>query len=342
MTKEPPKSGRYPEGGLLHEILRVFHGRGEGEVVSGEELSGLLHISRTAVWKHIKTLKELGYEITAEPARGYRLAGTPDLLIPEEVGRDLGVTRLGTRIVGFRETGSTNEVAFRLAEEGAQEGTVVLADSQTKGKGRLGREWLSPPAVNLYCSLVLRPPFPPYAAPQLTFLSAVAVARAIEENTSLSPRIKWPNDLLVNERKVAGLLNEMSAETDHVNFVILGIGVNLNMAEDQIPTGLRHPATSLFIESGSPVNRTRFARSLLKSLDSLYDTYLKAGDGPIREEWLVRSRMAGEQVRVTQQDRELVGRVTGIDGYGALLVRDDSGGEHVVLSGDVKILGTGD
>lgn len=340
MTKEPPKSSRYPEGGLLHEILEVFHGRGEGAVVSGEELSGLLHISRTAVWKHIKTLKELGYEITAEPARGYRLAGTPDLFIPEEVGRDLDVIRLGTRIVGFRETGSTNEVAYRLAEEGAPEGTVVLADSQTKGKGRLGREWLSPPAVNLYCSLILRPPLPPYAAPQLTFLSAVAVARAIEENSTLLPRIKWPNDLLINERKVAGLLNEMSAETDHLNFVILGIGVNLNMAKDQIPSGLRHPATSLFAESGSLVNRTRFARSLLKSLDTLYDTYLTSGDGPIREEWLDRSRMAGEQVRVLQQERELTGRVTGIDGYGALIVRDDSGGEHVILSGDVTLVGT--
>lgn len=338
MTKASPKSGRYPEGGLHHEILTIFHGRGEDEVVSGEELSGLLHISRTAVWKHIKTLKEMGYAITAEPSRGYRLAGAPDLLIPEEVGRELSVTRLGTRIVSFRETDSTNDVAFRLAEDGAEEGTVVLADAQTKGKGRLGREWASPPAVNLYCSLILRPPLPPYAAPQLTFLSAVAVARAIEENSCLLPRIKWPNDLLINDRKVAGLLNEMSAETDHVNFVILGIGVNLNMAQDQFPTGLRHPATSLFIESGSRVSRTRFTRSLLKSLDSLYDTYLKAGDAPIREEWLVRSRMAGEQVRVVQQDVELVGRVTGIDGFGALLVTDGRGEEHRVLSGDVKIL----
>src|SRR6185369_17974712 len=145
------------------------------------------------------------------------------------------------------ETGSTNADAFRLAEEGAAEGTVVLADTQSGGKGRLGRIWSSPPGVNLYCSVILRPSVKPYEAPQLTFLSAVAVARAIEQATGLKPEIKWPNDVLIGGRKVAGLLNEMSAETDRINFVILGLGVNLNMTTAQFPHDLRHPATSLFL-----------------------------------------------------------------------------------------------
>jgi len=321
---------------LNQQILEIFRAR-NGEVVSGEELSGSLRISRTAVWKHIKSLKELGYSIVAVPARGYRLLASPDLLVPAEIAAGLTNKRIGTKIICFNETDSTNNVAFKLAEDGAAEGTVVIADVQSRGKGRLGREWASPDGVNLYCSIILRPSITPVAASQLTFLSVVAVARSVEQSTPLQPWIKWPNDILINGKKIAGLLNEMSAETEKVNFVVLGIGVNVNMRSEQFPADLRHPASSLFIEGGVPVNRNDFVRILLHELDALYDSYLDDGYGAIREEWLVRSQMYGRQVRVSCQDRVMTGVVTGIDDIGALLL-DLDGREERVLSGDVAIL----
>jgi len=322
---------------LDQKILDIFR-QDKGRIVSGEDLSGVLQVSRTAVWKHIKSLMEVGYRIEAIPSRGYRLLEAPDLLIPAEIRAGLNSDRIGRRLVCCRETGSTNEDAFRLAEEEAEEGTVVIAEAQRRGKGRLGRHWESPAGVNLYCSVILRPHILPAKAAQLTFLSVVAAARAIETITSLRPSIKWPNDLLLNGKKVAGLLNEMSAETEKVNFIVLGIGVNINMELAQFPKDLRHPATSLFLETGRPVCRLDFVRALLEALDTLYDTYLQNGYGPVREEWLERCNFLGEKVRITFQKNEINGVATGIDEEGALLVKLPDGGVERVLAGDVTIL----
>jgi BirA family transcriptional regulator, biotin operon repressor / biotin---[acetyl-CoA-carboxylase] ligase len=315
------------------ELLRA----GDG-FASGEALSRHLGVSRTAVWKHVKGLRAQGYRIEAVPARGYRLVGSPDLITPLDLGAGLDTLRVGSRLVFLKETESTNQVAFRLAEEGAPEGTVVIADAQSAGKGRLGRVWISPPGVNLYCSIVLRPPISPVAACQLTFLSVVAVARAIENCTTLAPQIKWPNDILVSGRKVAGLLNEMNAETEKVNFVVLGIGVNLNMKLAQLGEGVRHPATSLLEESGVEVDRSAFARALLTELDRLYDRFLSEGEGPVRAEWLERSAIRGRQVRVSCGAREFGGVVQGVDAFGALLVQTPDGVLETVLSGDVTLV----
>ena len=318
------------------QIVEIFRAR-DGEVVSGAELSTSLLISRTAVWKHIKSLKDAGYSIDAVPARGYRLLSSPDMLLPGEIAAGLATRLIGKKIICFKSIDSTNSAAFRLAEEGAADGTVVIADAQTRGKGRLGREWASPDGVNLYCSVILRPALPPMAAPQLTFLSVIAVARAVEQATSLVPMIKWPNDILIGGKKIAGLLNEMSAETEKVNFIVLGIGVNVNMHPDQFPAELRHPASSLLVEGGEPVNRNSFVRLLLRELDALYDVYLREGYGPIRDEWQSRSQMRGRRVTVTCQDHVISGVVSGIDDIGALIL-DVDGREERVLSGDVKIL----
>jgi BirA family transcriptional regulator, biotin operon repressor / biotin---[acetyl-CoA-carboxylase] ligase len=322
---------------LGRKILRLFLGK-RGEVVSGEEMSGALQVSRTAVWKHIRFLRELGCRIEAVPSRGYRLVAAPDLLLPELIGAGLKSARIGRNLVCLRETGSTNEEAFKLAEEGAEEGTVVVAEAQRRGKGRLGRQWESPAGVNLYCSVILRPPILPARAAQMTFLSSVAVARAIADETSLRPFIKWPNDLLINGRKVAGLLNEMSAETEKVNFIVLGIGVNINMQREQFPGTMRHPATSLFLETGKPVNRVDFTRALLEALDLLYGAYLDHGYGPVREEWLARCNFLGSRVRISFLDNELTGTAKGIDEEGALLVERPDGRVERVLAGDVTIL----
>lgn len=318
-------------------ILRLF--RAEKGYISGEHFSRELGVSRTAVWKHISSLRNDGYLIEAVPSRGYRLVSSPDIIDPHEVRAHLESTGAGRQLEFFKVTVSTNADAFRLAENGAAEGAVVMADSQTGGKGRRGRIWSSPAGVNLYCSVVLRPPIMPHEAPQLTFISAVAVARAIELTTRLTPEIKWPNDLLVSGKKVAGLLNEMSAETDGINFVILGIGVNLNMTADQFPDDLRHPATSLLLESGERVDRSRFTGTMLNELDRLYADFLAHGFGPVRDEWQRRCNANGRRVLVSDSGTECAGgSFTGIDSDGAMLLRSDEGVIHRITCGDVRII----
>lgn len=318
-------------------ILRLF--RAEKGYISGQYLSRELGVSRTAVWKHISALRNSGYFIEATPSRGYRLVSSPDTIDQHELRAHLDSTRVGSQLEFIQLTGSTNTDAFRLAENGAIEGTVVLADSQTGGKGRRGRLWSSPAGVNLYCSVILRPAIMPHEAPQLTFLSAVAVARAIELTTRLTPEIKWPNDLLVSGKKVAGLLNEMSAETDGINFVILGIGVNLNMTADQFPQDLRHPATSLLLESGIRVDRSRFTGTMLNELDRLYTDFLAHGFGPVREEWQQRCNANGRQVLVSDSGTECTGgRFVGIDSDGAMLLRSEEGTMHRITCGDVRVI----
>lgn len=316
------------------EILRLF--RQSRGFVSGEELSRHLGTSRTAVWKQIRLLREQGYAIEAVPSRGYRLTSTPDLLLPAEIRAGLDTRTIGQEIIYLEDTDSTNLRAYLLGETGAAEGTVVIADRQSAGKGRLGRRWTSPPGVNLYTSVLLRPPISPRSAPQLTFLSAVAAARAIEETSGLEARLKWPNDILLGGKKVAGLLNELSAETDRVHFVVLGIGVNLNMQAGHFPADLRYPATSVAMETGARISRPAFARALFRHLDGLYHLYLEKGFLPVLLAWESLFDLAGQQVEVDMQERRLLGIATGLDEDGALLVRLPDGTLERVLAGDVK------
>lgn len=327
MSRRPVSSG-------LVTLLRAGIG-----IVSGELLSRELGVSRTAIWKQISVLRASGYRIEAIPSQGYQLLAEPDLLDLDSLRSELGYGCLvGRRLVCHAETGSTNADAFRLAEEGAEEGTVLLADRQLAGKGRLGRRWESPAGVNLYCSVVLRPELPPYEAPQLTFLSAVAVARAIQATSGLQPAIKWPNDLLIHGRKVAGLLNEMNAETDRVGFVILGIGVNLNMRSDQFPSDLRYPATSLLLETGSSISRQAFTVRMLQELDSEYSRFRQSGFGPVREEWARYCNAFGREVSVESGATVVQGPFAGIDHDGALLIQLPGGRLERIVSGDVTVL----
>lgn len=320
-------------------ILDLFHTT-KANFLSGEHISCELKITRSAVWKQINQLRRLGYIIEAVPSKGYRLFSAPDIISSANMEPFLKTEVIGKNIICHQKTASTNADAFRIAEEGAREGTTVIADCQEKGKGRLGRVWTSPPAVNLYCSIILRPLIMPYQAPQLTFLSAVAVARAIEITTNLKPQIKWPNDILIDGCKIAGLLNEMSAETDLINFVILGIGVNINMTREQFPKDLRNPATSLFIEQQKTVSRVEFCATMLNELELLYAEFHKNGFEPVRKEWQKRSIATGRAIAVSDGDLERVrGECVGIDEDGALLLRKPDDGSIVQIhSGDVRII----
>jgi BirA family biotin operon repressor/biotin-[acetyl-CoA-carboxylase] ligase len=304
--------------------------------VSGEELASRLAMSRAAVFKHVEALRARGYRIDAEHAQGYVLAGVPDRLDAAELGPRL--TGTWRRIVWYAETDSTQQRARELAREGAEEGTIVVAEAQTAGRGRLGRTWHSPPGANLYCSILLRPALPPASVPQLALVAGLAVARAIE-TLGLRPTLKWPNDVLLDGRKVTGVLTEMEAEVERVHVVVVGIGVNLNTTADQLPEYLRDKATSLAVALGRPVDRGAFTASLLSALEDDYRTFLHAGFARLREPYERRAALTGRQVRIAGAGSDLAGRVAGIDDDGALRLVDANGETHHIVAGEVTIAG---
>jgi len=316
-------------------ILSLFSQTPDG-FVSGERISVKLGISRTAVWKHIRNLRQAGYRIEAIPSRGYQLLQSPDILMPEAIQAGLACRRIGCLVRCVEATDSTNLQACRFGDEGAPEGLVVIADRQSSGKGRMGRQWESPGGVNLYASILLRPQIPPFDAPRLTFLSAVAVCRAITRCTGLQPTVKWPNDVLLRGAKVAGLLNEMSSETDRVHYVVLGIGVNLNMRQEQFPADLRYPATSLALASGRPISRLDFTRTLLQEIDALYQTYLEQGSAPVFAAWTELCDLVGKLVHADCNQLQIEGTMIGLAEDGALLVRTATGKIESIYAGDVR------
>jgi BirA family transcriptional regulator, biotin operon repressor / biotin---[acetyl-CoA-carboxylase] ligase len=316
-------------------ILRVLH---DETIVSGGRLAHELGISRAAIWKHIEHLRALGYRIDARQAHGYRLTGVPDRLLPMEIQRRLGGTRFGRTVVHYEETGSTNEEAARLARAGAPEGTLVVAEHQTRGRGRLGRRWISPRHVSLYASFVLRPALAPTEAPQLSLAGGVAVARTL---ASLAPRrvaIKWPNDCLLDGRKVAGILTEMDAEVDRVRWIVLGIGVNLNTPARAFPPALRETATSVLQATGRRVDRVAFTAALCETLEAVYARFLREGFAPLVDEWEAYSCLTGHAVTVDCAGRRIEGKVRGLDPYGRLVL-DGPEGEQRIVAGDVTVVG---
>ncbi len=309
-----------------------------GDWRSGEALAADLGVTRAAVWKSIERLRRDGYEIEAEAGRGYRLVRATERLLPAEIARHFRPRRLAGAIVHRDEVDSTNRLAIELAREGAPEGTAVVAERQTAGRGRLGRTWESPARLNLYLSVILRPELSPVEVPRLTLAAAVAVADAIAATTGLRPEIKWPNDVLLGGRKACGILTELEAEAERVRFVVVGIGVNLNALPDDFPPELRAKATSLAMEIGRPVDRAAFAGALLGALDEVYGEMLRGGFAAVRERYEAWHGLPGRVVSVEGGPR-LEGVVRGIDDEGALLV-ETADGVRRVLSGEVTLRST--
>ncbi len=309
-------------------------------VVSGEALSESLGISRAAVWKHVESLRAAGYRIESRRARGYALTASPDRLIPAEIACHLATERFGRTLECFDTIDSTNVHAARRAREGVAEGTLVLAERQTAGRGRLGRSWVSPARVNLYASFVLRPRLAPADAPQLALAAAVAVARALTPLVADRPgrvAIKWPNDCLLDGKKVAGILTEMDAEVDRVRSVVLGIGVNLNAPARAFPPELRATATSVLLATGARVDRPRFAAALCATLEAVYDRVVREGFAAIAPEWESYSCLTGREVTVDGSGRRSTGIVRGIDPGGRLMLAT-ADGEERIMAGDVSIV----
>lgn len=302
--------------------------------VSGEALSRASGVSRAAIWKQIEKLRDEGYQIAAQSHAGYQLVAVPDRLIPEELQWGLKTSVIGRRISSYASTESTMEIAHRLAAAGEPEGHAVFAEAQTRGRGRLGRTWRSPTGQGIYVSVLLRPTLAPADAPLLTVLAAVALVEAVREATGLEARIKWPNDLLFGDKKVAGILTELHSELGRVHAAILGIGLNVNTPR----AGLPKFATSLAIERGNRCDRLAVARALLAALDRWYAELTRRGAKRLLAAWQAASMTLGRRVRVACQDRSVDGEATGMGPDGALLVRTDTGRIETVSAGEVLIV----
>ncbi|MEI7733556.1 MAG: biotin--[acetyl-CoA-carboxylase] ligase [Verrucomicrobiota bacterium] len=317
------------------EILSALRQTRDG-YVSGADLAQRLGISRAAIWARIEDLRRLGYDIEASPHKGYRLLGMPDVLHADDLMSRLGETRVIGRVIQvFEETNSTNDLAERLARDGAKEGAVVIAESQTKGRGRMGRVWVSPPRQGLWLSVLLRPALPPQAATQITIAAATALSRAIRQVCALRAEIKWPNDILFRGRKAAGILTELSADLDQIKQAVVGVGVDVNLAAADFPVALRKTATSLRIECGQPVSRAELATAFLRELDQAYALICDQQFERLADEWMQQCSTIGQPVRIQVGGRTVFGRAEALDSDGALLVRAQHGHLERITGGDV-------
>ena len=314
--------------------------------VSGQQICEKFHVSRTAVWKVIEQLKEEGYQIEAVRNRGYRLSESPDILSQAEIASRISTEWAGRNVSYFHETDSTNTQAKKLGEEGAPAGTLAVADRQNAGKGRRGRSWESPPGRDIYMSLLLRPDIRPSDAPMLTLVMGLAAAEACNELLSRAAAgkpsvpqtgLKWPNDLVLDGKKTAGILTEMSTEVDFIHYVVIGIGINVNT--EGFPEELPH-AASLRQYAGKPLLRAELIALCMEYFEKYYDRFEKKEDlGDLKEEYERLLVNKGKQVRVLEPGREHTGTALGISSQGELLVELEDGSIEKVYAGEVSVRG---
>ncbi len=321
---------------ITKDQLLSYLKKGRESWLSGESLSRELSVSRAAIWKHIRKLREEGYIIESSPKKGYLLSKNSDLLLPNEIKDDLGTSVFGKKdIEYFKEIDSTNIKAKDLAEGGAPEGTVIIAEKQVKGRGRKGRTWLSPEGEGIYASLILRPAMAPSGAPKITLMTAVAIAEALLSLVQIKITIKWPNDIMIRGKKLAGILTEISTDMDAVNYIIVGLGLNVNTPSQDFTEELKDRATSIYIETGEPISRARLVRAYLEYFEKYYEMFKANNFTPIMNRWKQLSNIIGQKIIVDVIGKKHVGKVTDIDDEGVLILRDDEGGSQRIFSGDI-------
>ncbi|OPX60270.1 MAG: putative biotin ligase [Methanobacterium sp. PtaB.Bin024] len=314
------------------QILKTLH-ENKGEYVQGDELASEMGISESQLTSEIQELGENGYEIELSTENGYCLIKTPNRLLPYELERDLPTRYIGKEIHYYSEVDSTNEVAKRLAHDGAPEGTIIVAESQRSGRGRRGKKWLSP-SGGVWMTIILRPDIPPSKAAQLTLVTGVAVAETLDQECRLDVGIKWPNDILIGGKKVCGILTEASTNPEGLEYVVVGIGIDLNVDVDSFPPELREGATSLKQELEKEIYSVKLVQRFLKNLETLYDDF-KTGKFPeILKEWRKLSKTIGSRVEVRKKGRILQGEAVGITREGVLILEMDDGSLRKVISGE--------
>ena len=317
-------------------ILRAL--RQSDGYVSGQELCEQLQVSRTAVWKKIRQLQEEGYEIEAVTNRGYRILSTPENMSAEEIESRVQTGWIARSVEYLERIDSTNQYAKKRAEEKCPEGLLVVADEQTMGKGRSGRSWSTPPGTNIAMSLVLRPALAPERISMVTLVMGLAVARACRQLYGLEAGIKWPNDIVVNGRKLCGILTEMCCEILQVGYIVIGVGINANLTE--FPEEIRKTATSLELELGHPINRAELIAAVMEHFEEAYEAFIRCSDlSALQEEYNALLVNRDRAVRVLEPGHEYTGTAQGIDAAGNLLVRRDDGELTRVYAGEVSVRG---
>lgn len=319
---------------MIEHILATFASR-PNEYISGGELGERLGCSRTAIWKHIETLRQQGYTIEAVTNKGYRLLERPEVMDIEKIKASLRTKVMGRSIIYEPELDSTQNLAHVQVHQGAVEGTVILTDEQTEGRGTRGKSWHSPRGKGIWCSIILKPSIPAQFISQLTLLSAVALCRTISQKLGIHIGVKWPNDLLADGKKVSGILLESSSEDDRLNYVIAGVGISANLTLEDFPASLHDKATSLRLLCGERIDREQLFCEFLLEFEKLYELFTESGFAPIRSLWEAQSITINRPVTVQSAQGQISGDAVGIDESGALLVKDDGGAVTRVFSGDV-------
>ena len=316
-------------------ILKIL--RETGAYVSGQEICEKLGVSRTAVWKVIRQLQEEGYQVDAARSRGYRIIDGPDVMTAEEVESLLDTEWAGKPVVYYPETDSTNIRIRHLGDEGAPHGTLAVADRQTAGRGRRGRTWESPGGSCIYMSILLRPDLAPEKAPMLTLVMACGVAEGIMDCADVKVQIKWPNDIIVSGKKLAGILTEMSTQVDYINHVTVGVGINVNVQNfpEEIQT-----ATSLLSETGTQTKRAPVIAAVMKHFEENYKIFMQTEDmSGLMEKYSSLLVNQGREVLILEKDAEYKAYAEGINQKGELVVRREDGTVENICAGEVSVRG---
>ena len=319
---------------MTSEILKYLK---EKEYISGELLAQKLGISRVAVWKQIQKIKKMGYRIASEKNLGYCLISRPDILLPQEIQNNLPTSYIGKNIYYFPELESTNIMAKEKALLGAKkinEGTVIIAEEQSAGKGRLGRKWFSPRG-GIWLSIILFPQLLPSYIPRITLMTAVVLVKAIEICTQIKAQIKWPNDILVNEKKICGILTEMNAELDLINWVVVGVGINVNIDYQNFPRDIQEKTTSLKEIEKKEISRVRLVQVFFKEFEKYYEILKNKEFSFILREWKIYSHTLGKKINVDMGDQIISGEAVDINEIGALILKKESGKLIEIISGTV-------
>lgn len=321
---------------MKNEILQKL--KQSKDFISGQDISREFHMTRAAIWKYINLLREEGYNIESVPRKGYRLVSLPDILTYEEIREYLNTDFIGRSIYYFNTIDSTNIKAKEIAHN-EREGTVLIAEEQTAGKGRLGRNWASPKGKGIWMSIILKPNVEPTKLPKITLIGAAAVHKALR-NIGVEAKIKWPNDILIDGKKVCGILTEMSGELNMVNYVVMGIGINVNLDEEDIPDELKNIATSLRLSTGRKINRKELAANILNEFEKLYIKFKEKDN--IEEVLRIcreNSVLLGEEVKVIRGDNIRIGKALDINDNGELVVKFGDNVENII-AGEVSLRGS--
>lgn len=320
-------------------IILNYLKENENRFISGEEISRKLNITRASVWKYINSIKDEGYNIESVSRKGYKLISCPDILTYEEIKSYLNTNRIGRKIIYKKSIDSTNLECKRIADE-ESEGTAVVGEEQLNGRGRLGRTWVSPLYKGIFFSIILKPEIELEDAPKITSIGAAAVFSALKA-IGINCQVKWPNDIVINGKKVCGILTEMSGEINRINYIIIGIGVNANLKEEDIPEDLKDKATSLYIEQGKETDRRILLSGIMNNFEILYDEFLKGDYSRTVSICRENSSLIGKEVKIIKNGKEAACKAVDIDKEGALIIKYKDGEKDRIISGEVSVRGIG-